>query len=46
MYIVNEWNDKDEILIHHLLADQPWKAHHDRVMSGWDSLLENLLTEK
>ena len=46
MYIVNEWNYKDEILIRHLLADQPWKAHHGRVMSAWDSLLETLLTEK
>ena len=46
MYIVNEWNHKDEILIHHLLADQPWKAHHGCVMAAWDSLLENLLTEK
>ena len=46
MYIVNEWNHKDEILIRHLLADQPWKARHGRVMSAWDSLLENVLTEK
>ena len=46
MYIVNEWNHKDEILICHLLADQPWKAQHGHVMSAWDSLLENLLTEK
>ena len=45
-YIVNEWNHKDEILIRHLLADQPWKARHGCVMSAWDSLLENLLTEK
>ena len=45
-YIVNEWNHKDEILIRHLLADQPWKAHHGCIMSAWDSLLENLLTEK
>ena len=45
-YIVNEWNHKDENLIHHLLANQPWKAHHRHVMSAWDSLLENLLTEK
>ena len=46
MYIVNEWNHKDEILIRHLLADLPWKARHGHVMSAWDSLLENLLTEK
>ena len=46
MYIVNKWNHKDEILICHLLADQPWKACHGRVMSAWDSLLENLLSEK
>ena len=46
MYIVNKWNHKDEILIHHLLANQPWKACHGCVMSAWDSLLENLLTEK
>ena len=46
MYIVNGWNHKDEILIQHLLADQPWKACHRCVMSAWDSLLENLLTEK
>ena len=46
IYIVNEWNHKDKILIRHLLADQPWKACHGRVMSAWDSLLENLLTEK
>ena len=45
-YIVNEWNHKDEILIRHLLANQPWKACHGCVMSAWDSLLENLLTEK
>ena len=29
-----------------LLANQPWKARHGCVMSAWDSLLENLLTEK
>ena len=46
MYIVNEWNQKDEILIHHLLAEQPWKACHGHVMAAWDSLLENVLTEK
>ena len=46
MYIVNKSNHKDEILIRHLLADQPWKAHHGHVMAAWDSLLENLLTEK
>ena len=46
MYIVNKWNHKDEILIRPLLADQPWKACHGRVMSAWDSLLENLLSEK
>ena len=46
MYIVNKSNHKDKILIHHLLADQPWKAHHGHVMAAWDSLLENLLTEK
>ena len=46
MYIVNEWNQKDEILIHHLLAEQPRKAHHGHVMAVWDSLLENVLTEK
>ena len=46
MYIVNESNHKDKILIHHLLADQPWKACHGRIMAAWDSLLENLLTEK
>ena len=46
MYIVNKWNHKDEILICHLLADQPWKARHGCIMSAWDSLLENLLTEK
>ena len=46
MYIVNEWNHKDEILIRHLLAYQPWKACHGRIMSAQDSLLENLLTEK
>ena len=45
-YIVNKWNHKDEILICHLLANQPWKACHGCVMSAWDSLLENLLTEK
>ena len=45
-YIVNEWNYKDKILIRHLLADQPWKAHHGCIMSAWDSLLEKLLTEK
>ena len=45
-YIVNKWNHKDKILIRHLLANQPWKAHHGHVMSAWDSLLENLLTEK
>ena len=39
MYIVNEWNQKDEILIHHLLAEQPWKACHGHVMAAWDSLL-------
>ena len=43
---MNEWNHKDEILIRHLLAKQPWKACHGCVMSAWDSLLENLLTEK
>ena len=46
MYIVNEWNHKDEILIRHLLADQPCKACLGCIMSAWDSLLENLLTEK
>ena len=46
MYIVNESNHKDEILIRHLLADQPWKACHGCIMAAWDSLLENLLTEK
>ena len=46
MYIVNEWNQKDEILIHHLLAEQPWKACHGHIMAAWDSLLENVLTEK
>ena len=46
MYIVNKWNQKDEILICHLLAEQPWKAHHGHVMAAWDSLLENVLTEK
>ena len=46
MYIVNKWNHKDEILICHLLADQPWKARHGCIMSAWDSLLENILTEK
>ena len=46
MYIVNKWNQKDEILIRHLLAEQPWKAHHGHVMAAWDSLLENVLTEK
>ena len=46
MYIVNERNHKDEILIHHLLVDQPWKARHGHVKAAWDSLLENLLTEK
>ena len=46
MYIVNKWNHKDEILICHLLADQPWKACHGHIMAAWDSLLENLLTEK
>ena len=34
MYIVNEWNHKDEILIRHMLADQPWKARHGCVMSA------------
>ena len=43
MYIVNEWNQKDEILIHHLIA---WKACHGHVPAAWDSLLENVLTEK
>ena len=46
MYIVNESNHKDEILIRHLLANQPWKARHGCIMAAWDSLLENLLTEK
>ena len=46
VYIVNELNHKDEILICHLLADQPWKTRHGHIMAAWDSLLENLLTEK
>ena len=46
MYIVNNQNHKDEILIRHLLVNQPWKAHHGHVKAAWDSLLENLLTEK
>ena len=25
---------------------QPWKARHGCIMSAWDSLLENLFTEK
>ena len=45
-YIVNERNHKDEILIRHLLVDQPWKARHGHVKAAWDSLLDNLLTEK
>ena len=43
---MNEWNQKDEILIHHLLAEQPWKARHGHAMATWDSLLENVLTDK
>ena len=46
MYIVNERNHKDEILIRHLLVDQPWIARHGHVKAAWDSLLDNLLTEK
>ena len=46
MYIVNERNHKDKILIRHLLVDQPWKARHGHVKAAWDSLLENLVTEK
>ena len=46
MYIVNKSNHKDEILICHLLANQPWKARHGHIMAAWDSLLENLLKEK
>ena len=34
MYIVNERNHKDEILIHHLLVDQPWKAHHGHIKAA------------
>ena len=45
-YIVNERNHKDEILIRHLLVDQPWKARHGHIKAAWDSLLDNLLTEK
>ena len=45
-YIVNKRNHKDEILIRHLLVDQPWKARHGHVKAAWDSLIDNLLTEK
>ena len=34
MYIVNKSNHKDETLIRHLLADQPWKACHGCIMAA------------
>ena len=34
-YIVHGANNKDEILIHHLLQVCPWKARHGNVKAAW-----------
>ena len=45
-YLVHNANIKDEVFIHHLLNEAPWKAPFGKVTCAWDGLMQKLLTEK
>ena len=44
-YLVHT-NIKDEVFIHHLLNEAPWKAPFGKVTCACDGLMQKLLTEK
>ena len=44
--IVHEKNNKDEILICHLIQVAPWKARHGQVKSTWEKVMNGILLEK
>ena len=46
MYIVNEGNHKDEILIRHLMQVAPWKARHGNIKAAWKKVMDGILLEK
>ena len=45
-YLVHNANIKDEVFIHHLLNEAPWKAPFGKVTCAWDGLMQKLLTEE
>ena len=45
-YFVHNANIKDEVFIHHLLNEAPWKAPFGKVTCAQDGLMQKLLTEK
>ena len=45
-YLVHNANIKDEVFIHHLLNEAPWKAPFGKVTCAWDGLMQKLLMEK
>ena len=45
-YLVHNTNIKDEVFIHHLLNEAPWKAPFGKVTCAWNGLMQKLLTEK
>ena len=45
-YLVHNANIKDEVFIHRLLNEAPWKAPFGKVTCAWDGLMQKLLTEE